>query len=221
MIITIDGPAGAGKSTVARRLAARLGWAFLDTGAMYRAVTWEVIRRGIDIRHEPEVAQVAREIQIEFDGERVFVDGQDVTAAIRQVSIAQQIGPVADNPGVRSHLVRCQRHMAAFGNYVCEGRDQGTVAFPDAICKIFLTASPSTRAERRLRELSTKQPAIQFDEILAQQMLRDEQDANRPVGALRKADDAVEINTDGRDLDQVVEELWELAISRITAPTNH
>ncbi len=221
MIITIDGPAGAGKSTVARRLADRLGWAFLDTGAMYRAVTWEVIRRGIDVRHEALVAQVAREIQIEFDGERVLVDGQDLTSAIRHVSIAQSIGPVADNPGVRHHLVRCQRHLAAFGNYVCEGRDQGTEAFPDAICKIFLTASPTTRAERRLRELESKQQSIMFEEVLTQQTIRDQQDANRPVGALRKAVDAIEINTDGRELDQVVDELWELAVARIAAPTNH
>jgi cytidylate kinase len=212
MIVTIDGPAGAGKSTVTRLLAEQLGFQFLDTGAMYRAVTWAAIDRGVDLRDEGALLELAQNLEIAFDGELVFVDGRNVTRAIRTQEITRNIVFAADNVRVRDHLVSLQRQIAETGNFVCEGRDQGTVAFPDAGCKIYLTASSHDRALRRIAQMEQLGAAVNYDSIVQEQERRDQEDLSRPVGRLRKAKDAIEFNTDGKSIEEVVSSL--LAIIR-------
>ena len=207
MIITIDGPAGAGKSSVARRLAQRLGFYFLDTGAMYRAVALAALRRGIDVSQPDLLAALVDKLDIRVDGDRVLLDGEDVGQAIRTSEVTALVSAVADHPRVRQRLVQLQRQAAEGRNIVTEGRDQGTVVFPDADLKIFLTASPEVRARRRQAELLARGESIELDELLQQIKERDRRDQNRQVGPLRKADDAVEINTDSLSLDEVVDRI--------------
>lgn len=207
MIVVIDGPAGAGKSSAARALARRLGFRFLDTGAMYRAVTLAAVRRGLSWDDPEELAKLARQLKIELANDRVLLDSEDVTHAIRSVEITKATFHAADNPAVREHLVELQRVAAADTNVVTEGRDQGTVAFPNADCKIFLTASPVERAKRRIRDLEARGEHVPFEEVLRQQNLRDEQDRHRKVGGLKPAPDAVMLSTDGMQPDDVVNEL--------------
>ena len=215
MIITIDGPAGAGKSTVARRLAARLGFGFLDTGAMYRAVAWAGMRCGVDWQQPDQLADLAERLDMRFDGERIFVGGEDASQAIRTVDVTAVTRYAADNPRVRSRLVELQRQIGAAQNIVTEGRDQGTVVFPQAQCKFFLTASPAERARRRVAEMQAKGIPADYDAILAAQQRRDAEDATRAVGAMIRADDAVEFITDGLSIDQVVERLVEIVQKRV------
>ncbi|MEZ6093059.1 MAG: (d)CMP kinase [Pirellulaceae bacterium] len=207
MVVTIDGPAGAGKSTAAKRLASELGFRFLDTGAMYRAVTWIVLKTGTNPLDAKAVSRLANRTQFVFEESRVLVDGQDVTTLIRTREIARNIGPIADNPEVRNLLISFQQEIGAQGNIVTEGRDQGTVVFPDAECKIFLTASPEYRARRRVIEMERQGVPADYPIILSEQSRRDEQDRTRAFGCLRKADDAIEIDTDDMTLDEVVERL--------------
>ena len=216
MIVTIDGPAGAGKSTVTRLLAKKLGYNFLDTGAMYRAVTWAAIERKIEWSDQTALCDLAKEIKIEFADDQVFVDGKNVTDEIRLPEITRQVVFVADAPTVREHLVNLQRRIGESGDYVCEGRDQGSVAFPDAFCKIYLTASSQSRALRRVRQLEESGDFIDFDQIFRQQEIRDQQDLNREVGRLVKAEDAVEVHTDNQTLDEVVEELAAIVRERLS-----
>jgi cytidylate kinase len=214
MIVTIDGPAGAGKSSAARELARRLGFRFLDTGAMYRAVTLAARERGYDLADGEQLARLVGEIHVELVGDRVLLDGTDVTAAIRKFDITTVIHHAADNGAVRGQLVVWQRAAAEGSDVVTEGRDQGTVVFPDAECKIFLTAAEQERAQRRHRDLMARGEEIPFDEVLANQRLRDERDSSRAVGALRKADDAIEVSTDGLNPDQVVAKLEAIVRSK-------
>jgi cytidylate kinase len=207
MIVAIDGPAGAGKSSIARRLAERLGFAFLDTGAMYRAVTLAALRCGLGPGDSEAIARLAEELQIDFDGTRTLLNGEDVSAAIRTPEVTAAVSLAADNVAVRHILVERQREIARGRDIVTEGRDQGTVAFPHAECKIFLTASRQERARRRYEELTSRGETITYDEVLAQQDERDRRDAARPVGALIKADDAIEVLTDGLSPDEVEERL--------------
>lgn len=213
MIICIDGPAGAGKSTVARRLAARLGFRMLDTGAMYRSVAWAARRDGIDWNDPAAIVEVADRIKIDLVDDTVRVDGQDVTAEIRTPEITALTHYAADNPGVREHMVARQREIGANRDIVTEGRDQGTVVFPDAACKFFVTASPETRARRRWEELRARGSSITLEEVLAQQEQRDERDSRREVGPLQPAPDAVIVSTDTLTIDEVVE-LLEAEVNR-------
>lgn len=214
MIITIDGPAGAGKSTVAKAVARRLGFRFLDTGAMYRAVALAGLHAGVDWSEPDELARLAEGLHIEVDGERTLLDGEDVTEAVRQSNVTAVTRYAADNPRVRDRLVQLQRELAAGRDVVTEGRDQGTVAFPAADRKFFLTAGPAERARRRLRDLDRQGEAASFEEVLADQQRRDREDAARPVGPLRRAPDAGEICTDGMTFDAVVDRLVELIHGR-------
>ncbi len=210
MIITIDGPAGAGKSTVARALAGRLGFRFLDTGAMYRAVALAGLRQGVDWDMPEQLARLARQLRIEVLGSRILLDGEDVTEAVRTAKVTAVTRFAADNVEVRRQLIEVQRAFAAAGDIVTEGRDQGTVAFPDAQCKIFLTASGHQRAMRRLRDLEVQGEPATLDRVLADIDRRDAEDRTRPVGALAVAPDAIEVATDGMTVEAVVDKLEQI-----------
>jgi cytidylate kinase len=214
MIVTIDGPAGAGKSSAARELARRLGFRFLDTGAMYRAVTLAAKERGLELADAARLAQLAGEIRVELDDDRVFLDGRDVTKEVRTFDITTSIQYAADNPAVRSQLVNWQRAAASGLDVVTEGRDQGTVVFPNAECKIFLTADEDERARRRHRDLVARGENVSFDEVLEAQHVRDERDRTRPVGALMIAQDAIEVSTNGLTPAEVVARLEAIVRSR-------
>jgi cytidylate kinase len=211
MIITIDGPAGAGKSTVARALARRLGFRYLDTGAMYRAVALAGLRGGVDWSRPDELAGLARRLDLRLCGERIYLEGEDVTEAVRSSEVTAVTRYAADNPQVRAHLVLLQRAAAAGADIVTEGRDQGTAVFPDAACKIFLTAGAAERARRRLADLRLQGESATLAEVLAAQQRRDREDAARPVGPLLRAADAVELASDGLSVDEVVERIVALA----------
>ena len=215
MIVAIDGPAGAGKSTIARQLAERLGFAFLDTGAMYRAVALAALRRRLGDDDSEAIARLAESLTIDFDGRRTLLDGEDVSTAIRTSEVSTAVYLAADNIAVRRRLVDLQRQIAAGRDLVTEGRDQGTVAFPHAECKIFLTASSQERVRRRYEELVARGERITFEEVLAQQLDRDQRDATRPVGALVKAPDAIEVLTDGLMPEQVVDRLERIVQERV------
>ena len=195
MVIAIDGPAGAGKSSVARALAEKLGFTYLDSGAMYRAVALALLERG------GEVEERARELEIEL-GERVMANGRDVTAAIREPRVTETASRVATNKGVRAALVAKQRELLQGGDWVAEGRDIGTVVAPDAELKIFLTASPEQRAQRRALELGTD-----WRTVLADQTLRDAQDESRTHSPLRAAPEAIELDTTDRTVEDVVTQI--------------
>ena len=207
MIITVDGPAGAGKSTVARALARRLGFRYLDTGAMYRAVALAGLRCGLDWDRPEDLARVAMKLKIQLAGDRVLLDGEDVTETVRTSKVTAVTRHAADNPQVRQHLAGLQRAAAAGEDVVTEGRDQGSVVFPHAECKIFLTASPHERARRRLGDLEGQGEAKPLGKVLDDLNRRDREDAGRPVGPLVRPADAVEVDTDGMSIEQVVDRL--------------
>lgn len=210
MIVTIDGPAGAGKSSVARQLANVLGFQFLDTGAMYRCVVLAALDAGIDLTDQVAMADIASEMKFSTDGDQISLNGQDVTAAIRTQEVTTSIHYVADNPQIRNILVRLQQDFASDVDVVTEGRDQGTVAFPNAECKIFLTASPVERARRRQEQLRQQGEQVELEVILQSQQTRDEQDEARELGGLHAAVDAVHVVTDGMKQFEVVEHLERL-----------
>lgn len=218
MLITIDGPAGAGKSTVARRLAQVLTertsktFEYLDTGSMYRAVALFGLRHRVDWQKPEELEMLASEAVIDIESGRTLLDGEDVTDAVRSPEVTKQTRFAADNPRIRRLMVEHQRVIARRfvergEGVVTEGRDQGTVVFPDAPCKFFVTATPEERTRRRCGELRQRGESPDFDNILEDINLRDRRDSSRQVGPLRKPDDAAEIVTDGMDADAVVEEL--------------
>jgi cytidylate kinase len=209
MVIAIDGPAGAGKSTVARAVAAALDFTYLDSGAMYRCVALAGIERGADLDEAEAMGALARSLRIELDGERVELDGRDVSAAIRESRVTEASSRVSVHPPVREAMVEGQRKLIAAGRYVAEGRDIGTVVSPEAPLKVFLTASAEERARRRAAQTGEDESAV-----LAAQRARDERDESREHSALRAADDAVEIDTTGLGLDEVVGRIVELARER-------
>jgi cytidylate kinase len=215
MIVTIDGPAGSGKSTAARLLAERLGFQFLDTGAMYRAVALECLALGIDLGDEAGVAEVARRLNILALGPSVRSNGRDVTAAIRAPEVSGAASRVAANPAVREAMVRLQREAAAGHKIVTEGRDQGTVVFPDAICKFYLTADPDERARRRQRELEEQGERVAFEEMRAQILERDTRDKTRKNAPLIAAHDAQRIDTSKMTTDEVVRSLESIVRTRM------
>lgn len=214
MIVTIDGPAGAGKSSTARQLAERLGFRFLDTGAMYRAVALAGLRGG-DLDNAAALATLARRLRIEYRDGQLWLDGEDVSEAIRTPEVTAATYYAANNPAVRSHLVKLQQAAAGTDDLVTDGRDQGTIVFPQAECKIFLTASPQERARRRWKELVARGETVTLEEVLADQLHRDERDANREVGPLLPARDSLIVCTDGMGPREVVDHLEFLARSRM------
>ena len=199
LVVAIDGPGGSGKSTVARELARRLGWAHLDTGAMYRAVTWAVLRHGIDPADGATVGALARELEVEI-GDRVLVDGADATAGIRRAEVTNAVSVVSAHPEVRSDLVRRQREwVAAHGGTVVEGRDIGSVVFPHARIKAYLTATEEERARRRSQELAHAPAGVAAD--LAR---RDRLDSTRATSPLTVAPGALVVDTTDWSVDEVV-----------------
>jgi len=220
MIITIDGPAGAGKSTVARMLADRLGFEFLDTGAMYRAVAWACVDRGVDLNDVNDVSGTVAEISIQFEGNRIVCNGRDVTTEIRSAEASHAASIVAAVPAVRLEMVRLQRESAADNDYVTEGRDQGSEVFPNSGCKFFLTADLKERAGRRLLELQSRGQSGSMEDVLAQIIDRDERDRSRDIGPLVKADDAIEVDTSGKAIEQVVDYLERTSRKRLVISTS-
>lgn len=210
MIVTIDGPAGAGKSTVARLLAEELGFRYLDTGAMYRAMLFVALASGAKIDDPDALYRACMTADLEFTFDGIRFEGRDVSEEIRTPEISRSVKYVADHLEIRRLLVEKQRALAQCNDVVCEGRDQGTVAFPEAECKIFLTASSRERAKRRQQELGRQGIPVALEEIKNDQDERDRQDCQRPVGALQKAADAVEFNTSGLSISQVVEGLKDI-----------
>jgi pantoate ligase / CMP/dCMP kinase len=221
-IVAIDGPAGAGKSTVARQLAQRLGLLYLDTGAMYRALTWRVLQAGIAVDDEPAVAELLSQCDINLSGEpsaiNVYIDGQDVTQEIRSLEVTANVSAIAAQPAVRKELMRQQRRYGQAGGLVMEGRDIGTFVFPDAELKIYLTASVQERARRRQQDLATQGKGSVDLESLEQMIAeRDRKDSTRALAPLRKAVDAVELQTDGLTIDDVLDRMARLYGDRTSA----
>jgi cytidylate kinase len=210
-VIAIDGPAGSGKSTLAKAVAERLGLDYLDTGAMYRAVAFAAIRRGIDPEDAPTVAELARQLDLSVD-DKVMVDGADATIEIRTPDVSRAVSTVAANPEVRAELVLRQREWAeAHGGGVIEGRDIGTVVFPSALLKVYLTADYKERAERRTKEMLD----LHYDEVAADMARRDHVDSTRDSSPLRMADDAVQVDTTKRTIDEMVDYVVSLAADRL------
>ena len=212
-VVAIDGPAGAGKSTIARQVAGKLGFAYIDTGAMYRAVTWKLLQTGEAF--SPALAgELAQRIRIVFvpEGEinRVLVDGTEVTRAIRSIEVTSLVSKVAAVPAVRDAMVAQQRRMGMEGGIVMDGRDIGTVVFPAAQCKIFLTASVEERALRRDKELAAKGEAVNYEQLRTAIARRDKEDSERAVSPLRQAEDAIYLDTTEMDITRVTEEILRL-----------
>jgi len=213
-IIAIDGPSGAGKSTVARTLARRMGYRYIDTGAMYRAVALKVKENSIGMEDEPALVRLASSLQITFiaEGEETHIlcNGKDITLAIRSPEISRLSSEISKRKGVREALVQLQREMGREGGVVLEGRDIGTVVFPDADIKFYLDADAEERGRRRFRDLVEKGMEVDFKETLREVIQRDKNDMNRTVSPLKKADDAIRIDSTCRTVEEIVQEMIRL-----------
>lgn len=209
MIITIDGPSGAGKSSAAKMLAKRLGFEVLDTGAMYRAVTLFAMRAGIDLKDQPALEALLPRIRLDMPPGKVMLNGEDVSGLIRTAEITAASSPISANPAVRRRLVELQRQIAAGRDMVCEGRDQGTVVFPDSPCKFFLVADPTERARRRQREMSQRGDNVTLEKVLQDQEVRDRRDASRDLAPMVPAKDAIILDSTQMTLDEVVERMYQ------------
>ena len=213
-VIAIDGPAGAGKSTVAKKVAAALNFIYIDTGAMYRAVTSRVLAMGLAVTDTVEIVKLAGRVNIRFKQEagglRVLADGADVTEEIRNPAVTAAVAAISQVPAVRQALVRLQQEMAAAGKAVLDGRDIGTVVIPEACAKIFLTASPAERARRRWMELGQKGYEPDLQVLQAEMEERDRKDVERELAPLQQADDAVLVDTTGLSIEAVVERILEI-----------
>ena len=219
--VAIDGPSGAGKSSLARRCAAELGLLYVDTGAIYRTVGLAALRRGVDPKKEEAVAAILPELEIGMgyeDGEqRMYLNGEDVSREIRMPEISMYASDVSAHAAVRSFLLEMQRKLARENCVIMDGRDIGTVVLPEAKLKIYLTASPEARAERRMKELQAKGVEQPYEEVLRDIIQRDEQDMNREVAPLRQAEDAVLVDTTEIDFDQSFELLCGIIRERMEA----
>ncbi|HPI73155.1 MAG TPA: (d)CMP kinase [bacterium] len=220
-IITIDGPAGSGKSTTARRVAERLGYSYLDSGALYRAVTWAALQQNIDLQDSERVARLAEQLDLVFqageEGLRILVNGRDVSREIRMPEVTQAIAPVAANSGVRYALLDTQRRFGKQGGVVAEGRDMGTVVFPDADVKFFMVASLQERAERRQAELAAKGVAVPLEELKRSLQQRDDSDRQRAHSPLRRPQEAIDIDTSRLSIDEQVDLVIREVLKKLNA----
>lgn len=218
-IIAIDGPVGTGKSTVAKEVARRMGFAFLDTGAMYRAATWRALHLGLSLDDAPALAESTRAMKLEIheneNGQQVLVDGHDVTDAIRTPEITKLIYKLDQEPAVRRHLVALQQSFGEMQPTVAEGRDIGTVVFPKAKCKIYLDASVDVRAERRALQMEEKGMTVDRNQLKADIADRDHKSMTRADSPLRQAEDAILVDTSHLTIEEVVERLLSLARERL------
>jgi cytidylate kinase len=204
MIVTIDGPAGAGKSSAARALARRLGFEYMDTGAMYRAVTLAALRKRIELDDDNAYVPLLASMDLEMPAGRVLLNGEDVTADIRKVEVTAASGTVADRPVVRRRLVELQRRIATGRNMICEGRDQVTIVFPQAGCKFFLVAASEERARRRQQEMAARGEVVPWEELVRAQDARDRRDAARDIAPMVPAPDAIHFDSTHLSLDDMV-----------------
>jgi len=209
MIIAMDGPAGSGKTTVAKLLADKLKFSYLDTGATYRALTFAALEKGISVEDEAILADLAGKIRISFKGRKIFLDKRDVSAEIRTPQIDKSISPIVKHPQVRAIMVAMQQKIAHTGDFVAEGRDVTTVVFPDADYKFYIDADFNLRAQRRFREFQQKGIAITFEQVKEDLASRDKADFTRTVGPLKKSADAIFLDTTAMTIEQVVEKLVE------------
>jgi cytidylate kinase len=214
MIIAIDGPAGSGKSTVAQLIASRLNFKYIETGSMYRAVAWKAQQAGIDPEDAERISEVARTISIEFqpgtERQKVMVDGEDLTPLLKTEIIGRLAAIVAANRTVREIMVAQQQNMGRNGNVVMDGRDIGTVVFPDADKKFFMVADQKERAQRRHEEIKVKSPEVTFEKIYEQLQQRDFEDENREVSPLVPAEDSIRLDTTKMNIDEVVNHMIEI-----------
>lgn len=214
-IVAIDGPAGAGKSTVAKNLAARLGFLYIDTGAMYRAVAYEALQRQVTLDNEAALEEIAASVELDMQVEagqnRIYLNGRDVSEEIRMPEVSAAASPVSAYTGVREHMVAKQRLLAKRGKVVLDGRDIGTVVLPEADCKIYLTASLDERARRRYKELRERGIEAELDSVRRDIEERDYRDMHRENSPLRRAEDAVLLDSTGMSIDEVMQKVMKLA----------
>lgn len=213
-VVAIDGPAGSGKSSISKLVAKKFGFTHIDTGAMYRAVTLEALRKNININNEDEY-EFLKDTTVIYKEDKVYLNGQDVTGEIRKPSVTNNVSTCCKHKNVREFLVGYQRDSAKLGQVIMDGRDIGTVVLPNADLKIFLTASPEVRAKRRYDEILAKGGEVEYDVILEEIKVRDYKDSTREISPLKQAQDAILIDTSHLTIDEVVEKISKLIIERL------
>jgi CMP/dCMP kinase len=217
-VVALDGPAGSGKSTVAKMVAERLGFTHIDTGAMFRALTLRAVKAGIAVDDEPVVAKIVSGAEIDLEDGKVLLDGHDVTAEIRTGKVTRHVSRIASYPAVRGALLARQREFARrYDGIVMEGRDIGTVVYPDARWKFYLDGRPEVRAQRRLEELSAQGRPKELSWVLADILARDKEDTERPIAPLKKAKDATVIDTSNLTIDDVVARIARIVEGALSA----
>ena len=213
LVIAVDGPAGAGKSTIAKIIADKLGINYIDTGAMYRAITYKCLKNNIDVENTDEVVKLAKNTDIDFKDNNIYLDDKIINDEIRTVDVSNNVSKVSKIKEVRNLLVNVQRNIGSKSSVILDGRDIGSVVFPNADFKFYIVATPEERGSRRFKEMKEKGYDVNLDEIIKDIVDRDKMDMNRKFAPLVKADDALEIDTTGKSIDNVVAEV----VSKIKA----